>query len=472
MGKNKARNSPSGIEVSERLSTSPAANSAPPVASISTSDSDLPPPVLCSSSGTFPTTTSESGKGYFHIQIGDEKFHLKQLSEHETKKSVLTEERYDKSLLAWIEDNPETMQHVYENTEYENYQPTEEAIMVVRGLLTAFFNLLNSEEKHSGLNCLENYLLTSPIFDYHSASADDYAADEYANEYENDSTLSHKHVYAKEKLSGAGEYVRKVKVIIIRDGEHKKATTTLAKRTAAIVDIIFNKIFKGKNKLPEWVDLRRALKKRKFQYADCHPCLWSWKKRLMLFVDLSSYISNRENDLHDIVYKAIIETDFFDEDWREKLDDMAPLKRVLEHKIDKDNGGGNDTGDAAASASKNQFCGTSKDKSSGTTRLSRNNRSHNTSTFNFGGTVDHQSYVSDKRWRAGRTLIRFMKNCYAHLTERHINKLGVRDFINIGITDNVFYGDLRFLNHIITYKLYPMLWIKLFANLHMGQYRF
>lgn len=374
-------------------------------------------PVLFSSiAGSFPASNSGS-KAFIRIKFEDTEFPISQQTVNQAKKKyVLVPVEYDKSLTEWI-NVTETMKAVYPKTPFEKIVPTDEAIMVVQGLITAFCNLVSSGEEHDYLDCLDNYLLTYPVYDHHS-------------------TLAHEN--AEVKLDKAGEYVDKVKVIIVRDGKLGKPTTTLNKRIEALVDIIFEKIFKGENRLPEWMDLRYALRNKRFAYADCHSCLWGWKKRLTFFVDFNSYIYNRNDNLHCIAYKAITETDLFDKEWRQVLDDplMAPLKRVLQHKYKDD---GDVTSDADAAS-------TSKGKSS-QNRLQR-------------------------RWKVGSDQIRWMKNCYNHLTETLVGEFGLRYYPNIVFpADLPLYMDLRFLNHIVTHFLFPDLWIKLFSNMQKGGYR-
>lgn len=417
---NKNKNRPSGKALAGNPSD--ASTSADLVCNFdlsSEASSNSPPfvPVLLNSiAGSFPAGNS-GNKAFIRVKFGDTEFPISQQTVNLAKKKyVLVALEYDKSLTEWI-DVTETMKVVYPKTPYEKIVPTDEAIMVVQGLLTAFCNVVSSREEHDYLDCLDNYLLTFPVYDHHSSLA---------------------HENAEVKLDRAGEYVDKVNVIIVRDGKLGKLTNTLNKRTEALVDIIFEKIFRGENKLPEWMDLRYALRNKRFAYADCHPCLWGWKKRMTFFGDLNSYIYNRNDNLHDVAYKAVTETDLFDKEWRQALDDpfMAPLKRVLHHKYKDD---GDDTSEADAAS-------TSKGKSS-QCRLRR-------------------------RWKEGSAQIRWMKNCYNHLTETLVGEYGIRYYPNIIFPhDSPLYRDLRFLNHMVSHFLYPDLWIKLFSNMQKGGYR-
>lgn len=194
-----------------------------------------------------------------------------------------------------------------------------------------------------------------------------------------------------------------------------------------VMNIIAHQILlNGENKLLEWENLLEALKMYNVVYAYHHPSLWNFKKRLVFFGDVYSRVTSTDYTERSIAYKAVIDTNIFDDDWKVRLDvpHEAPLKRVFEK---------------------------------------------------YGNVFVIPSDASreEKRWARGREMIFFMKNCVDYLTEVEIGPLNVGCYKHIDfMSDDPLYMDIEFFNHIVTHFLYPKLWIELYAALYIAGYKF
>lgn len=341
------------------------------------------------------------------------------------KDFCLSVQKYDISLKDYLQDKgPDGQKTPVKmfllKTGRQALVPRDYARQLARGIINAYIEL--GSEEHLGLNMIENYVVVLPA----------------------------QHPYKNSLLHS--DYDQDIKVKIIRKVTHPdkhRHTDTPPKRNNAVMLIIFKHLLEEQRLDGEWQDFRKALKNGKLNYCLEHPCLKKWETRLLSFVKLSTMISNRSDEIAKMVYEAMTEctkTQLYTNTWEQQIHGYHPLEQVRNFHIKKE---------AELLDQVSTYIHTPADQS-----RSRQHR-------NYGGNVN------EEKWVEGGLLVKFIANCYKHLTETLWMNTNFKQrsykideaFIN---DDN--YRQLRFLDTLITYFVYPGLLVALYRKLHERGY--